>query len=387
MPAIIEPDMRAAARAADAGREPLYDLDDAARAAEKLLSGPVLDFVQGGSGREDSLRANRAALDSTFVLSRVLRGSGEPDTRAHPLDTPTAMPIAVAPMAYQRLIHREGELGTARAAKEAGVPFVVPMLSSVAVEQFAGDGGTRWFQLYPLRDRGLLGELIDRAKAAGCTALMLTADVPRMGRRLRDLRNAFALPADVRAVHLDEADARAAQLGSRGRSAVAVHTRQAFDPGFGWTGLEWLRDRTDLPVVVKGILDPRDAVIAASLGARAVVVSNHGGRQLDGALPGFSALPEVRDVVGASCEVWVDGGFRSGGDLLKALACGVSLVLIGRPVLWGLAVAGAAGVREVLTLLRAELEDAMALCGCATVAEAARLRVVREPWLRREEHR
>ncbi|WP_405709624.1 MULTISPECIES: alpha-hydroxy acid oxidase [unclassified Streptomyces] len=359
--------------------EALHDLEDVARAVEERLPRPVWDFVQGGSGRERSLLANRAALDSVFLVPRVLRAAAGPDTRTRLLGTSTALPVAVAPMAYQRLVHPDGELAAGRAAKAAGVPFVVPMLSSVPVERIAEGAGTLWFQLYWLRDRGLLTELIDRAKAAGCTALMLTADVPRMGRRLRDVRNAFALPDDVRAVHLTDADTLAARRRVPGRSAVAAHTRQAFDPAFDWSCLEWLRSRTDLPVVVKGILDPRDAVRAESLGAQAVVVSNHGGRQLDGAVPGFCMLGEVREAVSEACEVWVDGGFRSGSDVLKALARGATAALIGRPVLWGLALGGENGVGRVLDLLKDELEDALALSGCADVEAAAGLRPVGEP--------
>lgn len=286
------------------------------------------------------------------------------------------MPVAIAPMAYQRLLHPEGELAAAQAAKIVGIPFIVPMLSSVAVERIAQDAGTVWLQLYWLHDRSILKELIERSEAAGCSALVLTADVPRMGRRLRDIRNGFRLPADVSPVHLTARDAEDTQRHTSGQSAVALHTQQSFDPTFDWSCIEWLRGNTRLPIVVKGILDPRDAAIAESLGIRALVVSNHGGRQLDGALSGFSALPAVRDAVGERCAVWVDGGFRTGGDLVKAMARGASAVLVGRPVLWGLAVGGAQGVVRVLNLLRQELEDAMSLAGCAAVRDMNRLKIV-----------
>ncbi|WP_437053558.1 alpha-hydroxy acid oxidase [Streptomyces sp. enrichment culture] len=366
--------------------EALYDLHDVARAAEQRVPRPVWDFIEGGSGQEGSLRANHSVLDSVFLVPRVLQASAQPNMGTRLLGAPVALPLVVAPMAYQRLVHPEGEVAVGRAARAAGVPFVVPMLSSVPVERIAEGAGTLWLQLYWLRDRGLLTELVDRAKAAGCAALMVTVDVPRMGRRLRDVRNAFALPEDVGAVHLSDADMLAAQHQVPGRSAVASHTRQSFDPAFDWSCLEWLRSHTDLPIVVKGVLDPRDAVLAESLGAHAVVVSNHGGRQLDGAVPGFSVLPAVREAVSEACEVWVDGGFRSGVDVLKALASGATAALIGRPVLWGLALGGEDGVGKVLDLLRDELEDALALSGCADLEAAAGLGLVGELPRRLERH-
>jgi 4-hydroxymandelate oxidase len=278
------------------------------------------------------------------------------------------MPVVVAPMAYQRLLHPEGELLLARAAAEAGIPYTISTLSSYPLEKVAGFGSA-WFQLYWLRDRAMVESLVDRAEAAGCGALMVTVDVPVMGRRLRDVRNSFALPADVVAANLVDA-ATEAHVGVPGLSAVAAHTASAFEPAMSWQDLEWLRARTTLPLVVKGILDPQDAVRAVEVGVTGIVVSNHGGRQLDGAVASINALPSVVGAVGNQCEVLLDSGIRGGTDVLRALALGASAVLVGRPLLWALAV-DACG--DALELLRRELADAMMLAGCADLAAAARL--------------
>jgi 4-hydroxymandelate oxidase len=352
-------------------------LADVARLAEAALSPELWDFVSGGSGAETTLAANRAALDAVALLPRVLAGVEAATTESQLLATGAALPVAVAPMAYQRLLHPDGELATVEAARLARVPYVVSTLSSVRLEEIAKVGADTWFQLYWLRDRSLVDDLVARAEQAGCQALMVTVDVPIMGRRLRDVRNSFSLPADVVAANLDEGATGRAHDAVTGESALAVHTASAFAPNLGWADLEWLRGRTSLPLVVKGILDPRDAVRAAGTGVDAVVVSNHGGRQLDGAAPSITALPAVVDAIGDRCEVLLDSGIRSGTDILRALALGARGVLVGRPVLYGLAVDGARGAGQVLSLLSTELRDAMTLAGCADVAAARTVSTVR----------
>ncbi|MFD9906164.1 alpha-hydroxy acid oxidase [Streptomyces sp. NPDC059063] len=373
--------------AADALRG-LDDLDGIERAGVAALPHDVADFVAGGSGRERTLAANREAFDRLFVTPRVLRDVSRCTTDATLLGRPTRLPVALAPVAYQRLLHPEGELAAARAARAAGVPFTVATLSSVPVEEITAVGGTVWFQLYWLRGARRSLDLVRRAEDAGCAALMLTVDVPWMGRRLRDVRNGFALPAHVRAAHLDSGAPSTAHRSRAHRStaaapatasAVAAHTAEAFSPALTWSCVEAVRSVTRLPLALKGVLAPQDAVRAAGLGVDAVVVSNHGGRQLDGALPSVDALPAVAAAVGGACEVLMDGGVRGGTDVLKALALGASGVLVGRPPLWGLAVAGEAGVRRVLDLLAAELRDALGLAGCDGVAGARELRVTRVP--------
>ncbi|MFH9419672.1 alpha-hydroxy acid oxidase [Streptomyces sp. NPDC017529] len=354
----------------------LLTLEDVERAAAAVLPAGVRDFVAGGSGRERTLAANRAAFDRVFVRPRVLRDVSRCTTGSELLGRPVSMPVAPAPVAYQGLVHPGGELAAARAAKAAGVPFTVSTLSTVPVEEVTAVGGSVWFQLYWLREPGRALELARRAEDAGCEALMLTVDVPWMGRRLRDVRNEFTLPERVRAVHLG-GGASAAHHRAAGASAVAVHTGQAFSPALTWSHVAELRAHTRLPLVLKGVLAPEDAVHAAESGVDAVVVSNHGGRQLDSALPSIDALPEVAEAVGGRCEVLLDGGVRCGTDVLKALALGAAGVLVGRPPVWGLAAAGEDGVRRVLDVLAAELADALGLAGCATVADARRLRTVR----------
>ncbi|MFH8983321.1 alpha-hydroxy acid oxidase [Streptomyces varsoviensis] len=354
---------------------PPRSLDDVERAAAAVLPPDVWDFVAGGSGRERTLAANRAAFDRLFVRPRVLRDVSRCTTDATLLGRPVRMPVAVAPVAYQRLLHPDGEAASARAAKAAGVPFTVSTLSSVPVEELAGIGGSVWFQLYWLREDGRALELARRAEDAGCEALMLTVDVPWMGRRLRDERNGFALPDHVRAAHLDAGPASTAHRGTAHGSAVAAHTGQALSPALTWSHVAELRAHTRLPLVLKGVLDPQDALHALESGVDALVVSNHGGRQLDGALPSVDALARVVEVVGDRCEVLLDSGVRGGTDVLKALALGASGVLVGRPPAWGLAAGGENGVRQVLDLLSEELRDALGLAGCQNVAEARELYV------------
>ncbi|MEU1528536.1 alpha-hydroxy acid oxidase [Streptomyces fagopyri] len=359
------------------GSRTLFDIGDAEQAAFRALPRHVWDFIDGGSGSESTLRANRTALDQVCLTPRALTGVTHGDCAGELLGSPVSVPLAVAPMAYQRLVHPDGELALARAARSAGVVFIASMLSSRTIEAIAGVGAETWFQLYWLRDRDRTEELIKRAEASGCRALVLTVDVPRMGRRLRDMRNAFTLPSTVTAANLDGAPA--AGRGSTAHreqpdgSAVMVHTAEALDPALSWADLEWIRDRTGLPLVLKGIMDPADASRAVDAGVDAMVVSNHGGRQLDGAPPSVTALSSVVREVSGRCPVLVDSGIRSGTDVLKALALGASGVLVGRPALWGLAAGGEDGASEVLRLLHSELEQAMTLAGCADLSSVRRL--------------
>ncbi|MEW1636969.1 alpha-hydroxy acid oxidase [Streptomyces sp. NPDC093801] len=348
-------------------------LEDLEAAAAATLPREVRDFVAGGSGRECTLRANRTALDQIHIVPRVLRDVSGTTTRTELLGGPAAMPLAVAPMAYHKLLHPEGELAMARAARRAGVPFTIATLSSCPLEEIVAEAGRTWFQLYWLRDEDKLFELVERAEAAGCEALMLTVDVPWMGRRLRDVRNQFSLPPHVTAAHLADGVSSAAHATHHGASAVAAHTSVAMTAALTWEHVTALRARTDLPLILKGVLDPRDARRAADCGVDALVVSNHGGRQLDGAVPAIGMLPAVREAVEGHCEVLFDSGVRGGTDVLRALALGASGVLVGRPLLWGLAVDGEAGADTVFRLLAEEVRDALGLAGCASVAEARSL--------------
>ncbi|MEV4641077.1 alpha-hydroxy acid oxidase [Actinoplanes sp. NPDC049548] len=345
------------------------------RLAAACLPADVWDFVSGGSGAETTLEANRAALDNVFLVPRMLRDVSACSTRSTLLGRPVELPVAAAPVAYQRLLHPDGETATARATAAAGVPFIASTLGSVPIERITAIGGRVWFQLYWLRDDAATLDLVRRAEDAGCEAVVVTVDVPWMGRRLRDIRNGFALPAHVRAANLTTTAAAHDRAGTG--SAVAAHTSQEFSPALTWSALARLRERTRLPLVVKGLLAPEDARRAVEYGVAAVVVSNHGGRQLDGAVASADALPEVVEAVAGDCEVLLDSGIRSGTDVLRALALGASGVLLGRPLMWGLAAAGEAGAARVLQLLGAELRDVMGLAGCEDIAAAGRLRTVR----------
>jgi 4-hydroxymandelate oxidase len=353
---------------------PLLSVRDAEEAAARALPRDVRDFVAGGSEAEVTLAANRAALDAVFLTPRVLAGVTACDTGCTLVGCRSSLPIAIAPMAYQRLIHPEGETGLARAAREAGIPYALSMMSSSPLEDVAAVGGSLWFQLYLLRDRGQVADVIGRAEEAGYRALMLTVDVPRAGRRLRDMRNGFALPPSVTAANLRDDAARLDHRPTVGSSGMAIHTNQVFEPALSWADLAWLRERSRLPLVLKGVLHPADARRAAESGVSAVVVSNHGGRQLDGAVASITALPGVCEAVDGRCEVLLDSGIRGGTDVLKALSLGAGGVLLGRPALWGLASGGARGAAQVLSLLAEELTDAMALAGCPDVGSARLLR-------------
>ncbi|WP_205314869.1 alpha-hydroxy acid oxidase [Nonomuraea lactucae] len=354
---------------------PPLTISDVERAAAKALPPEIWDFFSGGSGDEVTLRANRTAFDEVFVTPRTLVDVAAPAMSARLLGTDATMPVAVAPIAYHKLAHPEGELAVARAAKALGIPLTVGTLSSCRLEDVAAVGGPLWFQLYWLRDRGQILDLLGRAEGLGYQAVMLTVDCPPFARRLRDMRNGFSLPETVVAANIADPHERVAHTGEAGASAIAAHTGALMSPTLTWRDVAWVRERTSLPLVLKGVLDPRDAALAAEHGVDALVVSNHGGRQLDGAPPSIQALPAIADAVGDSCQVLLDSGVRRGADVLKALALGAAGVLVGRPVLWGLAADGERGVEAVVTILRDELASVLALAGCPDLAAARGLRV------------
>jgi 4-hydroxymandelate oxidase len=288
-------------------------------------------------------------------------------------------PLGIAPMAYHQLAHPDAELATARAAGQAGALFVVSMFASRTLEDIAARAtGPLWLQLYWLKRRDLLADLVRRAEDAGYRALVLTVDAPQVARRPRDARNGFTLPEGVRAANIDPAVMAASHTASPGDSAIARHSRQQFDSSITWQDLAWLRDRTSLPVVLKGLLTAEDAELALRHGVDAIIVSNHGGRQLDFARPAVDALPEIAAVASGRCPVILDGAIRHGADIAKALCLGADSVLVGRPVLWGLAHSGEAGAAAVLRILTEEFEETMALMGAARVQHFDHSGVVRQ---------
>jgi 4-hydroxymandelate oxidase len=349
--------------------EPLR-VDDYARLAQSVLPADVWGYVQGGSGVEWTIAENRAAFDRVVLRPRVLVNVDRCDTTTSLLGSRIAAPIGVAPMAYHRLAHPDGELATAEAVSSIGGPFVVSIFATQPLADIAKyTTGPLWLQIYWLRQRDALAGLVRRAEEAGFGAIVLTVDTQKVARRLRDISNGFALPAGVSAVNLDMSVMASAHDADDGSSAIERHSREQFDRTITWADLSWLRELSTLPLLIKGILTAEDARLAVDHGVDGIIVSNHGGRQLDGVASGIGALPEVVDAVDGRLPVLMDGGVRSGTDVFRALALGASTVLIGRPVLWGLAAGGATGAGDVLRMLRDELVECMTLAGRPTVAD------------------
>ncbi|MET7900589.1 alpha-hydroxy acid oxidase [Streptomyces sp. NPDC005355] len=353
-----------------------FSLHDYERAARARLPADVWDFLAGGSGTESMLMANRTALDRLRLRPRCLVDVSHVDTTTTLLGAPLSAPIGIAPMAYHQLAHPEGEVAAARAAGETGSLLTVSMFASRTLKDIAQAAtGPLWLQLYWLRRRDALLDLVQRAEDAGFQALVLTVDAPRVARRPRDARNGFAVPDGIRAVNLDPEIMSASHTRRTGDSAVARHSREQFDASITWSDLAWLTERTSLPLVLKGILTAEDARLAVRYGAAALVVSNHGGRQLDFTQPAITALPEIADAVGDRAQVLVDGSIRYGADVVKALCLGATAVLVGRPLMWGLAHAGAEGAAAVLRHLAEETEETMALMGAPAVRQLRRAAV------------
>jgi 4-hydroxymandelate oxidase len=349
-------------------RDPLDPLDLTAleAAARERLERGVYDYVAGGADDERSVADAQTAWSRLRLRPRVLRDVSEVSMATTVLGSRLPVPLLVAPMAYHRMAHPDGEAASAAGAAAAGAGYILSTQATMTVEEVAEavPDGLRWFQVYVVRDRGWTADLVARAAATGYRALVLTVDVPVLGNRLRDLRNDFRLPTGLKPANAPPAGA------ARQRELDADPLAQAgqFDPGLTPEVIGWLAERSGLPVLVKGVLRGDDALACLEAGAAGVVVSNHGGRQLDTVVATADALAEVAAAVGDRGEVYVDGGIRRGTDVVKALALGARAVLVGRPVLWGLAVGGAAGVERVLSGLAGELRLAMALCGAPDLA-------------------
>jgi 4-hydroxymandelate oxidase len=348
--------------------ELLLNVADYAQAVRGKLADGVRDYFEGGALDEITLRENTAGWERLKLYYRVLAGVGPRQLETTVLGQKISMPSVVAPTAFHKLACEAGEIATARAAKAAGTLFILSSLSNTAMEKvFAESGSPRWFQLYIYKDREITRELVQRAEAAGAEAIVLTVDAPGLGTRERDVRNSFRLPAGLAVENL-------APLGKGTMpvvegSGLAAYVRENFKSDLGFDDLDWLCGATRLPVVVKGVCRGDDARRAAEHGAKAVVVSNHGGRQLDTAPATCEVLPHVVEAAGDLCEIYVDGGIRRGSDVLKAIALGARAVLVGRPILWGLTVAGELGATDVLEILRRELDEAMLLCGCTELSD------------------
>lgn len=346
--------------------------------AKPRLPTAVFDYFAGGAHDEITLGANRRAYDAIALRPRVLVDVSRRDLSTTLLGQTLAFPVLIAPMALQRMAHTDGEMATARAAASLKTVLTVSTLSSVTVEDIRPVCALApWFQIYVHQDRALTEGMLARVAACGYGALVLTVDTPVLGRRERDVRNTFQPPPGVAFVNMMAGKGEGSTTGSSERdSALAMYFAARHDASVTWKDLAWLRRACPMPLVLKGVMRGDDAKRAADHGVDALIVSNHGGRQLDTAMPTIRALAEVAEGAGPNVPVLVDGGVRRGTDVLKALALGARAVLVGRPVLWGLALDGEAGVARVLTALRDELDTAMALCGCATLSDIGRDLVV-----------
>jgi 4-hydroxymandelate oxidase len=334
-------------------------------AARAVLTPSVYDYYAGGAEDELTLRWNVAAFQQFSLRPRVLVDVSNVDASVELLGHRLAFPVILAPTAFQRLADRNGELATARAAASAGTVLVASTLSTFTIEEIAAATDNLWLQLYVFRDRSITRALVERAEAAGCRAISLTVTVPVQGNRERDAHNRFTLPAGIEMANFS--GLRQAGFPQSEASRLDAFIRTEFDPALTWKDVDWLRSITKLPIVLKGIMAAEDGALAVEHGASAVVVSNHGGRQLDSGEPTLLALPKVVDAVGGRIPVLMDGGIRRGTDVVKALCFGATAVMIARPYLWGLAVAGQEGVEDVLRLLRAEVERTLALLGRPSV--------------------
>ena len=348
--------------------EPLLNVADYARAAKARLGRDVFDYYEGGALDEITLQENVDSWSRLKLYYRVLAGVRPREMATEVLGQEVSMPIVVAPTAFHKLACPEGEIAAAKAAKAAGAAFILSSLSNTAMEEvFAVAGQPRWFQLYIYKDREITQELVHRAEAAGAEAIVLTVDAPGLGNRERDARNAFSLPKGLSVENV--APVGKGSFPEVTGSGLAAYVRENFKEDLSFEDLDWLCGATTLPVVVKGVCRGDDARLSAEHGAAAVVVSNHGGRELDTAPSTCEALPHVVDAAGKLCEIYVDGGIRRGSDVLKALALGARAVLVGRPVLWGLCTGGEEGASAILEILRRELDEAMLLCGCSTLGD------------------
>jgi L-lactate dehydrogenase (cytochrome) len=365
-----------------------YSVDDLRAAARRRLPRSIFDYVDGGSEDEVTLRRNRTAFEALPLVPRVMTDVSRVDLSTTVLSRPWRLPLGLSPSGFTRLVHPEGELAVARAAAKAHVTYAAAMMANASLEEIAATAaGPRWFQLYIWRDRGLGREIVARARAAGYEALVVTVDVPISATRERDLRSGITMPPTIKLRTIADGlrhpqwwwklitnekltfgnfvDVKPAE------SLMAFVSRQ-FDAAVRWEDVAWLKELWGGPIVLKGTLSPEDAVLAADAGADAIVVSNHGGRQLNQAPATIEALPAIVDAAGDRLEVLLDSGVRRGGDIVRALSLGAKACLVGRPYLYGLGAGGEAGVTRMLELLEDELNRVMMLVGAPSVADLHR---------------
>jgi L-lactate dehydrogenase (cytochrome) len=365
----------------------ILSIDDLRRLAKRRIPKAIFDYADGGSYDERTMRRNAADLDAMTFRQRVMVDVSKISLATTLLGAPVSMPLAIGPTGLAGLFHADGEILGARAAAACGIPFCLSTMSICSIEDVrAATKEPFWFQQYLMKDRGFNQELIDRAAAAQCSALMLTLDLQVIGERRRDPRNGLTIPPQLTLRNAWDVATKPAWAlrvlfgkrrtfgnlvgrigGSSGINTLAEWTATQFDASANWRDVEWVRSRWPGKLILKGVLDAEDARLAAATGADAIVVSNHGGRQLDGAPSSISVLKEIVEAVGGRCEVMFDGGVRSGQDIAKALALGARGALIGKAFLYALSAAGEAGVTKALEIMRNELRVTLALTGTSTI--------------------
>jgi L-lactate dehydrogenase (cytochrome) len=368
-------------------------IEDLRVLAQRRVPRMFYDYADSGSWTEGTYRANEADFARILLRQRVAVNMENRSTRTTMVGQEVAMPVAIAPTGLTGMQHADGEILAARAAKKFGIPFTLSTMSICSIEDVAEGTGRHpfWFQLYVMRDRGFIESLIDRAKAAGCSALVLTLDLQIMGQRHKDIRNGLSAPPKLTLPNILNMMTKPAwcmgMLGTKRRhfgnivghvqgvddmSRLSEWTAKQFDPALSWADVEWIKNRWGGKLILKGVQDEEDAKLAVASGADAIVVSNHGGRQLDGAPSSITALPHIVDAVGDRIEVHMDGGIRSGQDVLKAIALGARGTYIGRAMLYGLGAMGQEGVEKALEIIRNELDLTMAFCGRTNIRDVDR---------------
>ncbi len=378
----------------------ITNIEDLRILAKKRVPRMFYDYADSGSWTESTYRANQEEFGKLKLRQRVAVNIDNRSLRTKMIGEDVAMPVALAPTGLTGMQHADGEILAARAAEKLGVPFTLSTMSICSIEDVAAHTKAPfWFQLYVMRDRDFIERLIERARAARCSALMLTLDLQILGQRHKDLKNGLSAPPKPTLANMLNLATKPrwglGMLGTRRRhfgnivghvkgvanmGSLSAWTSQQFDPRLNWGDVEWIKKRWGGKLILKGIMDAEDARLAADSGADALIVSNHGGRQLDGAPSSISALPPIVDAVGSRIEVWMDGGIRSGQDVLKAVALGAKGTLIGRPFLYGLGAMGEAGVTKCLEIIRNELDLTMAFCGLTDIRQVNRGVLLNPPW-------
>lgn len=371
---------------------PITCIEDLRQLAERRVPRAFFQYADSGSYAEETFRANRTDMERIKLRQRVLVNVDKRDHSTTIVGQKASLPIALAPVGLCGMQHGNGEILAAQAANEAGIPFCLSTMSVCSIEQVAeATKKPFWFQVYVIRDRDFIEDLIARAKAANCSALVLTVDLQVMGQRHRDIKNGLTVPPQIKLSNIIDMATKprwvSSILGAKSRTfgnlaghvkgmddvnSLAQWTASQFDPTLSWKDVEWIRKLWPGKLIIKGILDVEDARIACKSGADAVVVSNHGGRQLDGAASSISMLPKIADAIGSDIEIMFDGGIRSGQDLMRALALGAKSCMIGRAYIYGLGAMGGAGVSKAIEIIRKELDITMALTGVTKIADIDR---------------